>query len=455
MRTLPPGPPTPSSASRTSARPDVVDLRDTRGPRGQASTARSHAERLAIGDPAATQRGVGSWLSQHPLSPYYLLLGTSLLLLLLGVVMVLSSSSVLSLRIYGSSFTLAGRQAMFAAAGVLLMHIMSRRSVTFYRRIAYPALLFALVTLVVVLVIGVQVAGQRNWIAISGPFRFQPSEFAKIALVIWCADLLARKDALLDQWKHLLIPLVPVTAVVLGLVVLEGDLGTTLVIIPIVAAMLFVAGAPLRLFVALTAVVAAGVLALSIAAPYRVERFTSWWNHSSDALGSGWQALHGQYALASGGWFGLGLGASREKWGSLPEAHTDFIFAVVGEELGLLGTLTVLGLFAVLVAVAVRMARTTTDPFVRLATTGIAAWIVTQALVNVGAVLSLLPITGVPLPLLSYGGSSLLPLLMSLGMLMAFARAEGARRAQVASDESRDAGVRREGMAAPRRRGVR
>ncbi len=455
MRTLPPGRRTPSNANRTSARPEVVDLRDTRAPHGSASTSRLDADRSATYALATPRRGVGSWLSHHPLSPYYLLLGTSLLLLLLGVIMVLSASSVLSLRVHGSSFTLASRQALFAVVGVVLMLIMSRRSVTFYRRIAYPALLFALVALVAVLVIGVQVAGQRNWIAISGPFRFQPSEFAKIALVIWCADLLARKDALLDQWKHLLIPLVPVTALILGLIILEGDLGTTLVIIPIVAAMLFVAGAPLRLFVALTAVVVAGVLALSIAAPYRVERFTSWWNHSSDALGSGWQALHGQYALASGGWFGLGLGASREKWGSLPEAHTDFIFAVVGEELGLLGTLTVLGLFAVLVAVAVRMARATTDPFVRLATTGIAAWIVTQALVNVGAVLSLLPITGVSLPLLSYGGSSLLPLLMSLGMLMAFARAEGARRAQIDSDESRDGRARRNVMAATRRRGVR
>jgi len=348
-----------------------------------------------------------------------------LLLLLLGVVMVLSASSVLSLRTFSSSFTLAGRQLGFAAVGVVAMLILSRRSVTFFRRLAYPLLVAALVLLVLVLLIGVEVAGQQNWIALSGPFRFQPSEFAKVALVIWCADLLARKDALLDQWKHLLIPLIPVTVIVLGLIVLEGDLGTALVVIPIVSAMLFVAGAPLRFFLVLAGVVAAGIVTLSMAAPYRLERFTSWWNHSSDALGAGWQALHGQYALASGGWLGLGLGASREKWGSLPEAHTDFIFAVVGEELGLIGTLAVLALFAALVAVAVRMARTTSDPFIRLATTGIAAWIVAQGLINIGAVLSLLPITGVPLPLLSYGGSSLLPLLMSLGMLMAFARSEG------------------------------
>jgi len=427
MRTLPTPRRTPAHAGDSPSQPPVVDLRDQTAPRVRTNSAPAKPRtRGTTATPTAeTRRGVRSWLGHHPLSPYYLLMGTSMLLLLLGVVMVLSASSVLSLRIFGSSFTLAGRQLMFAAVGVVAMLVLSRRSVTFYRRLAYPLLVGSLVFLVLVLVAGVEVAGQRNWIALSGPFRFQPSELAKVALVIWCADLLARKDALLDQWKHLLIPLIPVTAAVLGLIVLEGDLGTTLVIIPIVAAMLFVAGAPLRFFLALAVVVGGGLVALSIAAPYRVERFTSWWNHSSDSLGAGWQALHGQYALASGGWFGLGLGASREKWGSLPEAHTDFIFAVVGEELGLVGTLAVLLLFAVLVAVAIRMAHTTTDPFIRLATTGITAWIVAQGLINIGAVLSLLPITGVPLPLVSYGGSSLLPLLMSMGMLMAFARSEG------------------------------
>ncbi len=214
---------------------------------------------------------------------------------------------------------------------------------TFYRRIAYPTLVFAFVTLAAVLVIGHSVAGQRNWIELGGPFRFQPSEFAKLALVLWGSDLLARKQGLLDQWKHLLVPLVPVVGLMVLLVLLEGDLGTALILVPMLAAILYVNGAPARLFVAGGAVVLAGVAVLSLGKSYRLARFASWLDPGNDALGSGWQILHGQSALGGGGWFGVGLGASREKWGWLPEAHTDFIFAVVGEELGIIGTLLVVG----------------------------------------------------------------------------------------------------------------
>jgi cell division protein FtsW len=189
---------------------------------------------------------------------------------------------------------------------------------------------------------------------------------------------------------------------------------------------LFAAGAPLRLFLALGAMGLAGIALLTLAAPYRMSRFTSWLDPSADRLGEGWQVTQGQFALGTGGWWGLGLGASREKWGSLPEAHTDFIFPVVGEELGLVGTLTVLALFAVIAFVAFRLVHSSDDAFVRLASAGVGTWIVFQAVVNIGAVLSLLPITGVPLPLVSYGGSSLVPLLISLGMLMSFARRAGA-----------------------------
>ena len=170
----------------------------------------------------------------------------------------------------------------------------------------------------------------------------------------------------------------------------------------------------------------AGIALLTLAAPYRMSRFTSWLDPSADRLGESWQVTQGQFALGTGGWWGLGLGASREKWGSLPEAHTDFIFPVVGEELGLVGTLTVLALFAVIAFVAFRLVHSSDDAFVRLASAGVGTWIVFQAVVNIGAVLSLLPITGVPLPLVSYGGSSLVPLLISLGMLMSFARRAGA-----------------------------
>jgi len=303
--------------------------------------------------------------------------------------------------------------------------------VRIWRRLAYPTLLFAFATLMLVLVVGHSVAGQRNWVELGGPFRFQPSEFAKLALVLWGADLLARKQGMLDQWKHLLVPLVPVALGMVGLVLLEGDLGTALILVPMVAAILYVNGAPARLFVAGGAFVLLGVGVLSLGKSYRLARFASWLNPGNDALGSGWQVLHGKSALGGGGWFGVGLGASREKWDWLPEAHTDFIYAVVGEELGIIGALLVIGLFAAIGVAGLRLARRTTDPFVRTASAAIVAWLLTQALLNIGAVLQLIPITGVPLPLVSYGGSSLVPTLVALGMLMSFARAEAGRPVRV------------------------
>jgi len=333
---------------------------------------------------------------------------------------------VLSIKLHGSAYTLAQRQLLFAAIGVVLMIIGTRLSVNVWRRLAWPSLIVAFLLLVAVLIVGVEVSGQKNWIDIVGPFRLQPSEFAKIALILWSADILARKEPMLDRWSHLLVPVLPVTGMILVLVLLEGDVGNTLILAVIACGVLFAAGAPLRLFLALGAMGLAGIALLTLAAPYRMSRFTSWLDPSADRLGEGWQVTQGQFALGTGGWWGLGLGASREKWGSLPEAHTDFIFPVVGEELGLVGTLTVLVLFAVIAFVAFRLVHSADDAFVRLASAGVGTWIVFQAVVNIGAVLSLLPITGVPLPLVSYGGSSLVPLLISLGMLMSFARRAGA-----------------------------
>lgn len=369
-------------------------------------------------------------LLRHPLSTYYLLLGTTLLLLVLGLIMVMSASSIESFRVFGSAYTLAQRQAMFAIIGVVAMLFAARTSVQFWRGFAWVLLLGAFALLVAVLVVGVEVAGQRNWIEIIGPFRLQPSEFAKLALVVWGAALLTRKGRPLDTWSRLLVPLLPVAALTMVLVLMEGDFGNTLMLAAITMGILFAAGAPLRLFVVLGGALVTGVALLTVAAPYRMERFTSWLNPAEDRLGVGWQVSQGQYALGTGGFWGVGLGASREKWGSLPEAHTDFIFPVIGEELGLVGTLTVLALFGILAFAVFRLSRTTHDPFVRLAAAGVGTWIVVQAVINIGAVLGVLPITGVPLPLVSYGGSSLIPTLVALGMLMAFAKNEpGARRA--------------------------
>ena len=369
-------------------------------------------------------------LARHPLSAYYLLMGSALLLLLLGLIMVMSASSIESVRVFGSPYTLAQRQAFFALLGVVAMFFAARTSVQFWRAFAWPLLLVAFGLLVAVLIIGVEVGGQRNWIEIFGPFRLQPSEIAKLALVVWGAEVLSRRSRRLDTWRGLLIPIVPVAAVMMVLVLAEGDFGNTVMLGAILAGVLFAAGAPLRVFAVFAAVGAVGVWILSLAAPYRMDRILSWLDPGSDRLGFGWQVTQGQYALGTGGFWGVGLGASREKWGTLPEAHTDFIYPVIGEELGLLGTLIVLALFSLLAFAVFRLSRNTNDSFVRYAAAGVGAWIVVQAVVNIGGVLGLLPVAGGTVPLVSYGGSSLIPTLTAIGMLMAFARQEpGARRA--------------------------
>jgi cell division protein FtsW len=374
-------------------------------------------------------------LNQHPMAPYYLILGAAMLLLILGLVMVLSSSSVESYEIHDSAFTLFSRQAVFAVIGVAAMVVISRLPISLFRRLSLMFLLLSIGMLVLTFApgIGVSVNGQRNWIRLVGPFRLQPSEFAKLALILWSADLFARREAYLQQWRELLVPFVPVVALVVGLVVMEGDLGTAIVLAIIVAALLFVVGAPMRIFVLMGGIGLAGVAALSLTVGYRMKRFTAWLHPEADLDGAGWQLTQGKVALGTGGWWGVGLGGSREKWGALPEAHTDFIYPVIGEELGLFGALTVLGLFAAITVFTLRMAIRTSDTFVRITCVGIVAWIVGQALVNLGAVLQLLPITGVPLPFISYGGSSLLPSLMAVGVLLAFARQEALASARAAS----------------------
>jgi cell division protein FtsW len=379
---------------------------------------------------AATQRADASLsLLQRPATPYYLLLGASTLLLVLGLVMVFSASSVVAFAFMGSSMAIVSKQALWVVIGLPLMWCASRLPVRAWRMVAYFGLAGSLALLVLVVVAGTSVNGNKNWLDFGGPFRLQPSEFAKLGLVLWSADLLARKDKLIGQWKHLLVPILPVGGLVLALVLLGGDLGTAIVIAAILAALLWFAGAPLRLYFA-AAVPALMVVAYMVnTRSARMSRITVWLHPSqADPLNNGLQALHGKFALASGGWWGVGLGGSKEKWGALPEAHTDFIFAIIGEELGLIGTLAVLALFGVIGYAGLRVAIEATEPFVRYAAAGVTSWILVQALINIGAVLGLLPITGVPLPLVSYGGSALLPTMLGLGMLLSFARPRTTRR---------------------------
>ncbi|OKI05223.1 cell division protein FtsW [Streptomyces sp. CB02923] len=390
----------------------------------------------------------------RPLTAYYLVVGGSLLITVLGLVMVYSASQIKALQL-GLAPTYFFRKQLFAAVlGGILMLVAARMTVRVHRTLSYPLLAVSvfLMTLVQIPGIGVAVNGNQNWINLGGPFQMQPSEFGKLALVLWGADLLARKQdkKLLMQWKHLLVPLIPVAFLLLGLIMLGGDMGTAIILTAILFGLLWLAGAPTRLFVGvLGAAVVIGALLIKTSAN-RMARLACIGATDPGPQDQCWQAVHGIYALASGGFFGSGLGASMEKWGELPEPHTDFIFAITGEELGLAGTLSVLALFAALGYAGIRVAGRTEDPFVRYAAGGVTTWITAQAVINIGAVLGLLPIAGVPLPLFSFGGSALLPTMFAIGLLIAFARDEPAARAALAMRQPvfgrKPAGVRRKTM---------
>jgi cell division protein FtsW len=361
-----------------------------------------------------------------PVATYYLLLGATLLLLVIGLVMVLSASAVTSLKASGSVFTVFRSQMIFALIGLPLMVVAARLPVRAWRRIGWAALAVTLVAqLFVFTPLGVSVNGNRNWIGV-GSMRLQPSEALKLALVLWGAGVLARKRPLLADWRHAAVPLLaPVGGLALLLVLAGHDLGTSLVLLLILGSLLFAAGAPMRLFMGAGAATATLVTVLVVTSDSRMKRVGAWLGGvCTDKLGTCLQPVHGKYALADGGWWGVGLGASREKWSWLPEAHNDFIFAIIGEELGLPGTLVVLALFLVLGYACFRLVARSDDLFVRVATTGAMAWLLGQMLINVGAVIGMLPVVGVPLPLVSSGGSALLTSMVALGMLMSFARAE-------------------------------
>ncbi|MEV2196043.1 putative lipid II flippase FtsW [Streptomyces phaeochromogenes] len=378
----------------------------------------------------------------RPLTAYYLILGGSLLITVLGLVMVYSASQITALQLSLPGSYFFRKQFLAAVLGGLLLLAASRMPSKLHRALAYPMLLGSVFLMILVQVpgIGVAVNGNQNWISVGGPFQLQPSEFGKLALVLWGADLLARKQdkRLLAQWKHMLVPLVPVAFMLLGLIMLGGDMGTAIILTAILFGLLWLAGAPTRLFGGVLAVALTIGFILIKTSPNRMARLSCL---GATEPQSGpvdcWQAVHGIYALASGGLFGSGLGASVEKWGQLPEAHTDFIFAITGEELGLAGTLSVLALFAALGYAGIRVAGRTEDPFVRYAAGGVTTWITAQAVINIGAVLGLLPIAGVPLPLFSYGGSALLPTMFAIGLLIAFAREDPAARAALALRQPR------------------
>jgi cell division protein FtsW len=360
----------------------------------------------------------------RPLTSYYLLLGASALLLTIGLIMVLSASSVYSYeRFDGDSYAVVRRQLTWVLIGLPAAFVASRIRPRLLRRLAYIGFSVSLVLLLATAFFGVRVNGNQNWLPL-GPIQIQPSEIAKLALVIWAAHIYANKERRLDSTHHIIVPVVPGMVLATGLVVFGNDLGTALVLVALLFGMLWVVGAPIRFFITLFAFAGVVLLVLVGTNGERLGRVTGFLNPFADYHDTGWQPAHGLFALASGGWFGEGIGASQQKWGQLPEAHTDYIFAVLGEELGLAGTLLVISLFLTIAFAALRVARRTEDPFVRYASFGLVVWLVGQMIINIGMVLSLLPVIGIPLPLVSYGGSSLVPTLVALGLLVGFARRE-------------------------------
>ncbi|MFN2613682.1 MAG: putative lipid II flippase FtsW [Actinomycetota bacterium] len=354
-----------------------------------------------------------------------LVLGPSALLLVGGLIMILSASWVSAYTQYGSSYLFFMRQLMWALGGLVAMYVASRLDYRAFRGIGYALLVISIVGLVLVLhpSFGTRVAGSQRWLAF-GPLRFQPSELAKLALALVGADLCARKRGRLTTVKEVMLPFGTIALIVGGLVMMQPDLGTALIIAGIVLVTLFIAGVRLPVLGLMGVGGAGGALMLSLTSGYRKARLFSFLNPFADPLKTGYQAIQARIALGSGGLFGVGLGASRQKWMYIPNAHTDFIFAIIGEELGLLGAFMVIALFGMLAYAGIRAARRAPDAFGRIAAGAITAWIVGQSVVNMGAVTGLLPITGVPLPLVSFGGSSLLITLLAIGIMLNIGRQE-------------------------------
>lgn len=360
----------------------------------------------------------------RPELPFYLILWSTVFLAALGLTMVLSASTVTSLQENGNSFSIFIRQFFFLIIGTAAAYWAYKVRGTVWLKIAKISLTVSILTLLLPFVsfLGKDVKGNRNWIELWG-FTLQPSEFAKLGLILWCAYQLKNIDLNRDGNKSLLV-LLPAIAVISSIILLQKDLGTALLILLIFIGILFIAGAPLKLFLSVFVVGIVIGSAFVFSSAYRMDRFAALFDPFDDRYYkfSGWQPAHSIMGLASGGLWGSGLGASKQKWANLAEAHTDFIFSVIGEELGLLGSLLVLGLYSALIYAIVRVALKTKDNFSRYATSAIACWFIAQVAINIGSTTSLIPVIGVTLPFISYGGSSLLANLIAVGFVLGVAR---------------------------------
>lgn len=353
---------------------------------------------------------------------------TATTLLVLVVVLVViglgatqSASSAVAIDQGQDRFFFFKRQLFGVGIGTIALLITSRIPYGFYRRLAVPAFVAAVGLLVAVLAMGPVIGGAQRWLYI-GQFSFQPSELAKVSVIVILAYLLEKKHKLLTTFGHFVVPVVFTVGVVGGLVMLQPDLGTTIIIGAAAMAVILASDAPFK-FVLLLSVMVVGVAwLLAFSDEYRVDRIAGFLDPWGNASGDGYQLIQGYYALSNGGIFGVGLGASRARWFYLPNAHTDFIFAIIGEEVGLLGCLLVVALFVAFGALGTRIALRAPDRFGMLLAAGVTVWVVGQAAINIGGVVGLLPVSGIPLPFVSFGGSALVFTMAGAGLLGSVAR---------------------------------
>lgn len=367
-------------------------------------------------------------------TPYFMILWSTVFLSALGLTMVLSSSTVVSLQESGNAYTIFIRQFFFLVLGGFCCYWAFKLKGSIWPKIAKVSLSISILVLLLPLIpfLGKNVNGNRNWIEVAG-FTLQPSEFAKFGLILWCALRLKNSSFNQDPKRSIWI-ILPGFVIIELIILVERDLGTALLFAIIFAGIYFISGAPVKYLISAITVGALIATAFTLTSNYRMSRIVALFDPFDERYYkfAGWQPAHSIMGLASGGLWGSGLGAGKQKWANLAEAHTDFIFSVIGEELGLLGTLFVLVLYAALIYSILRVALKTKDEFSRYACAGIACWFIAQVSINIGSVTSLIPVIGVTLPLISYGGSSLLANLIAIGFVLGVARrtpeiAEGIR----------------------------
>lgn len=356
-------------------------------------------------------------------APDFILILSTMLLLAIGLIMVYSASAVWADYKFSDSFFFAKRQFLFATLGIVAMFIIMHVDYWVLKKWSKPLLILCFVLLVLVIIPGVGMVrnGSRSWLGV-GAFSIQPSEFIKLAMIAFLAKFLSERQRYITTLKKGLLPSLSLVFLGFGIIMLQPDLGTGTVMVGTCMIMIFIAGARVSHFAVLGMIGVAGFIGLVISAPYRVARITSFLDPWQDPLKSGFQIIQSLYAIGPGGLFGLGLGESRQKFFYLPEPQTDFIFAILAEELGFIGGSLILLLFALLLWRGIRIALGAPDLFGSFLAVGIISMIAIQVMINIGVVTGLMPVTGITLPFLSYGGSSLTLMLMAVGILLNISR---------------------------------